>query len=93
MTCEGAVIFSTAPTSYIGVPRGPSKISEREGDMAPRRGLHKRAAREEEEGRRMAADVRVLTKGGMEIREKETRVRGMIHGTNRGSQREDAKAR
>lgn len=92
MTCEGAAIFSTAPTSYIGVPRGPSKISEREGDMAPRRGLHKRATREEEE-RRMAADVRVLTKEGMEIREKETRVRGMIHGTNRGSQREDAKAR
>lgn len=75
MTREGAVIFSTAPTSYIGAPRDPSKISEREGDMAPSRGLHKRAAREEEEEeRRMAADVRVLTKGGMEIREKETRV-------------------
>lgn len=44
----------------------PSKISEREGDMAPRRELHKRAAREEEK-RRMAADVRVLAREGIEI--------------------------
>jgi len=52
--------------------------------MAPRRELHKRAAREEEE-RRMIADVRILAKEEIEIWEKGTRVRGMIHGTNRGS--------
>lgn len=42
----------------------PSKISKREGDVVPRPlvgELHKHAAREEE-GRRMAADVRVLAR-------------------------------
>jgi len=63
MIPEGAVIFSTVPTSCIAYP---SKILEREGDMVPRRELHKRVAREEEE-RRMVADVRVLAKEGIEI--------------------------
>jgi len=63
MIPEGAVIFSTAPTSCIAYL---SKILKREGDMAPRRELHKRAAREEEE-RRMIADVRILAKEEIEI--------------------------
>ena len=90
----------TAPTSCIDVSMHPAKISEREEDVVPRQELHKRITREEEK-RWMTADVEVLAEEGIEIwekererereRERKTRVREMIHRTNWGSQREDAK--